>query len=272
LLEVSDYGSSTTTNCFAAFDGNGNLAALVNAANGTTLANYEYGPFGEVIRSTGPMARINPFRFSTKYQDDESDLLYYGYRYYKASTGTWVSRDPVNELGFILLKDGWIKRTVIRRTSGRPNLKTCPTCDAHSLTIEAAGIGIVNVIGGANIYDFVNNDPIEQIDNLGLLSPEQALEAFWEALKSGLDGGGEVSSALEAVGGCNGLSMVLAWAETQYNDCMTDAITGDPKQDASAEKACGDKWNAKIKALKDVYDKACKCTVEPEKKHWWWPF
>jgi RHS repeat-associated protein len=99
LLEVSDYGSSTTTNCFAAFDGNGNLAALVNAANGTTLANYEYGPFGEVIRQTGPMATTNPFRFSTKYQDDESDLLYYGYRYYKASTGDWLSRDPIGEAG-----------------------------------------------------------------------------------------------------------------------------------------------------------------------------
>jgi RHS repeat-associated protein len=33
------------------------------------------------------MAKVNPFRFSTKYQDDETDLLYYGHRYYKASTG-----------------------------------------------------------------------------------------------------------------------------------------------------------------------------------------
>jgi RHS repeat-associated protein len=63
------------------------------------LANYEYGPFGEVIRSTGPIAKANPIRFSTKYQDDESDLLYYGYRYYKASTGSWVSRDPATETG-----------------------------------------------------------------------------------------------------------------------------------------------------------------------------
>lgn len=45
------------------------------------------------------MAKANPFRFSTKYQDDESDLLYYGYRYYKASTGTWLSRDPSEEDG-----------------------------------------------------------------------------------------------------------------------------------------------------------------------------
>jgi RHS repeat-associated protein len=57
------------------------------------------GPFGEVIRTTGPLAKTNPFRFSTKYQDDETDLLYYGYRYYKASTGRWVGRDPIGELG-----------------------------------------------------------------------------------------------------------------------------------------------------------------------------
>jgi RHS repeat-associated protein len=41
------------------------------------------------------MAKANPFRFSTKYQDDETDLFYYGYRYYSASTGRWISRDPM---------------------------------------------------------------------------------------------------------------------------------------------------------------------------------
>ena len=46
------------------------------------------------------MAKANPFRFSTKYQDDESDLLYYGYRYYNANTGRWNSRDPVADFAF----------------------------------------------------------------------------------------------------------------------------------------------------------------------------
>jgi RHS repeat-associated protein len=96
LLEVSYYGTQTT-NCFAAYDGNGNLCGLVNAADGTLAARYEYGPFGELIRATGPMAKLNPFRFSTKYQDDESDFLYYGYRYYNQSTGRWLSRDPIGE-------------------------------------------------------------------------------------------------------------------------------------------------------------------------------
>ncbi len=61
------------------------------------------GPFGEVIRATGPMAKANPFRFSTKYQDDETDLLYYGNRYYNASTGRWNSRDPIEESGSFML-------------------------------------------------------------------------------------------------------------------------------------------------------------------------
>jgi RHS repeat-associated protein len=99
LLEVSYYSGSSTTNCFPAFDGNGNVMALINVADGTVVANYDYGAFGEPIRITGAMGRNNPFRFSTKYDDDESDLLYYGYRYYKPSTGTWPNKDPMEEQG-----------------------------------------------------------------------------------------------------------------------------------------------------------------------------
>ena len=74
-------------------------AQCVAACPGHFAPYGEYGPFGEVLRSTGPMAKANPFRFSTKYQDDETDLLYYGYRYYNPSTGRWLSRDPIHEKG-----------------------------------------------------------------------------------------------------------------------------------------------------------------------------
>jgi RHS repeat-associated protein len=50
------------------------------------------------------MAFVNPFRFSTKYQDDETSLLYYGYRFYNSSTGRWLSRDPIVEQGFAVLQ------------------------------------------------------------------------------------------------------------------------------------------------------------------------
>jgi RHS repeat-associated protein len=96
LLEVNDAASGVH---FAAFDGNGNVAGLVKGADGTVSAQYEFGPFGEVIRATGPVAKANPFRFSTKYQDDETDLVCYLYRYYSPSTGRWLSRDPIGERG-----------------------------------------------------------------------------------------------------------------------------------------------------------------------------
>ena len=53
----------------------------------------------ERIRSSGPAADDNPFRWSTKYTDSESGLVYYGYRYYNAEMGRWISRDPVAEDG-----------------------------------------------------------------------------------------------------------------------------------------------------------------------------
>jgi RHS repeat-associated protein len=72
----------------------------VAQANGSLSARYEYGPFGEAIRATGPMARKNPFRFSTKYTDNETGLIYYGYRYYDPVTGRWPNRDPIGEMGW----------------------------------------------------------------------------------------------------------------------------------------------------------------------------
>ncbi len=89
----------TTGVHFAAFDGNGNVAALANAANGTTGAQYEYGPFGETVRVTGPVAKQNPIRFSTQYADDVTGDLKYLYREYSPSTGRWLSRDPIGEQG-----------------------------------------------------------------------------------------------------------------------------------------------------------------------------
>ncbi len=70
-----------------------------NAPTVGRTGQHSYGPFGENLRTTGSMAKSNPLRFSTKYQDEETGLLYYGYRYYSASTGRWLSADPIEENG-----------------------------------------------------------------------------------------------------------------------------------------------------------------------------
>jgi RHS repeat-associated protein len=98
------------------------------------------GPFGEVIRATGPMAKANPFRFSTKYQDDETDQLYYGYRYYSASTGRWLTWDPLGELAF-----------------GATQPRNDPKISEHSRRRS--------VLAG---YVFASNTPVSHVDPTGL--------------------------------------------------------------------------------------------------------
>jgi RHS repeat-associated protein len=90
---------SSGTAHFVAYDGNGNVAGLVDGSNGAVSALYEYGPFGETIRVTDTLSGTNPFRFSSKYTDAETDLVYYGYRYYNPNMGRWLSRDPIEEKG-----------------------------------------------------------------------------------------------------------------------------------------------------------------------------
>ena len=60
-------------------------------------------PFGNLLSATGPAANVCPFGFQTKYTDIETGLVYFGYRYYNPNTGTWLSRDPLEEQGGINL-------------------------------------------------------------------------------------------------------------------------------------------------------------------------
>jgi len=126
-------GSASGTQ-FTCYDGNGNVISLVSATTGDVIARYEYGPFGEPIRVTGPAANQNPFRFSTKRTDNTIDLILYEYRVYSSSTGRWVSRDLINELGFKLL-------------TGKD--------EAFELYEEK------------NLYALVRNRPVNYIDALG---------------------------------------------------------------------------------------------------------
>jgi RHS repeat-associated protein len=84
----------TPVETFAVYDANGNVTEYVNAS-GATVAHYEYDPFGGISRQTGALADEFPHRFSTKYLDSETGLVYYGYRYYSPELGRWLSRDPL---------------------------------------------------------------------------------------------------------------------------------------------------------------------------------
>jgi RHS repeat-associated protein len=82
---------------------NGNNSAISRAyaydAIGNPAAAYRYDPYGLLVSATGPEKDRFRHRFSTKPQDRETGLLYYGYRYLETTTGRWPSRDPIGERG-----------------------------------------------------------------------------------------------------------------------------------------------------------------------------
>ena len=99
------------------------------------------GPFGEVVRASGPTAGVNPFGFSTKYTDQETGMDYYGYRYYNPSTGRWISRDPIGD-------DAFFNQPI-------QNLDQDGVSDLSSEVNDPS-------------YLFVKNGPLNNVDWLGL--------------------------------------------------------------------------------------------------------
>lgn len=103
LLQIADHGSAKTY--LPTYDGNGNVATLLNGDTGFIAATYEYSPFGEPLRAVASDSTVadQPFRFSTKFLDIETGLVYYGRRYYDPRLGRWITRDPKEELGGVNL-------------------------------------------------------------------------------------------------------------------------------------------------------------------------
>jgi len=115
LLACVETGGSHEGSYWYFYDANGNVGQVIDAGDYSIAARYEYDPYGNEVdpdpTPPDPYDDINPFRFSTKWLDTElagsgingaignTGLYYYGYRYYSARLGRWLSRDPIEEEG-----------------------------------------------------------------------------------------------------------------------------------------------------------------------------
>ena len=153
------YNVADTTTSYYRVGANKNILALTSGKS--IVAQYEYSPFGATISQTGDMAAVNPFRFSNKYFDDETGLIYYNYRYYNPTLGRWLSRDPIGENG------------------------------------------------GENLYVFVTNNSIGNVDILGLRCCSEAqkqhcldgLRDAWRKTKDAWDDFTRYDPVLDGIGG-----------------------------------------------------------------------
>ncbi len=106
------------------------------------------GPFGELLRAEGGLALLNPLRFSTKYQDDDTGLLYYGYRYYCPGTGRWLNRDPLGEKGGENLY-GFVRNST-QNSIDPKGLQDCgnPCKDYVKTGLDELAVGLTICCGG----------------------------------------------------------------------------------------------------------------------------
>ena len=80
------------------YDHNGNIVLYVSET-GATAAQYTYDPYGNIIESSGSLADVFSFGFSTKYHDRVIGMICYQERVYSPVLGRWLNRDPIEEEG-----------------------------------------------------------------------------------------------------------------------------------------------------------------------------
>ncbi|MGI6496213.1 MAG: RHS repeat-associated core domain-containing protein [Kiritimatiellia bacterium] len=126
------------TSVLYGYDANGNVCQLVGT-DGELLAHYEYSPFGEIIVSAGPLAKANPFRFSTKHWDNLTGLGYWGYRWYSPGMGRWMSRDPIGERGGLNLHVFLLNKVVNHIDALGQLSSTLPGYSKKDFSMKASG-------------------------------------------------------------------------------------------------------------------------------------
>ena len=81
-------------------DYKGSLAALIDLKTHAVVESYRYTSFGEekIFDKRGRLlskSQIgNPWHYCNKRLDEETNLIYFGRRYYSASIGRWTTLDP----------------------------------------------------------------------------------------------------------------------------------------------------------------------------------
>jgi RHS repeat-associated protein len=86
-----------TTNYFC-YNHRGDVVGLTTH-NSTLTTRYEYTAFGQPLANIqDETTNVRQPRFSSKEYDTRSGLSYYGFRYYDADSGRWMTKDP----GFIV--------------------------------------------------------------------------------------------------------------------------------------------------------------------------
>ena len=75
-------------------DGLGSIVAMINTTDGSISASYRYDAWGNVEYSDGEIAQDNPYLFTGREYDWQTEVYYYRARSYDANLGRFLQQDP----------------------------------------------------------------------------------------------------------------------------------------------------------------------------------
>jgi len=90
-------------------DFSGNIFAVIDPNANEVVESYRYNGYGEeaiVSQSGGLLAHsaiANPWRFAEKRYDDDTQLIFFGRRWYDPEAGRWISQDPLGAINGVNL-------------------------------------------------------------------------------------------------------------------------------------------------------------------------
>jgi RHS repeat-associated protein len=113
----------------------------ITEADGQIFQHLEYFPFGETWVEEKSNTQNTPYLYAAKELDEETDLYYYGARYYDPRTSVWQSADPA------------LYKYLPQRPGGQ----------AETLPAQ----GGVYMPGNLNLYDYVRENPVQYTDPSG---------------------------------------------------------------------------------------------------------
>ncbi len=169
--------------------------------------------------TTGPLAsccgRRGRWRGSTptKYQDEETGWLYYGYRYYDASTGRWLSRDPLEEHGGVNLYGSFLNAALNfidvlgMFELGLPGYQSCVNCHNPSVMVDGNAPKNVEHLVGPKSYEDFWRGTAETAVFLFVPNPKQSYEDADKAWANAADP--ELPGHLRAAAGSLGFSITV---------------------------------------------------------------
>lgn len=126
--------------------------AVFASSSGTVLDDNDFYPWGGVVPGVGQTTSTNTVKFTGQYRDSESNLDYFGARYYENATGRFMTPD-------------W---------------------DARPTTVPYAEFGDPQSL---NLYSYVRNSPITRVDLAGHMVVGFTNDGVFGARGTGVDDG-----------------------------------------------------------------------------------